>query len=168
MVRGAEWEENAFVGVCQKVPSLSLTLDGLGLKITIDFRGAGEKKKLARGHLTCEGLFLSFFSLILSFLSCLHSSEKVTRPADGKEGAGTRRRKTLLASQSYTPYPSSCFPLFLARCWTVWQCWMPRPSSWRWKRPTCQHNSRPFSSFFFRFLCPSSSKKRHLHVVKAS
>lgn len=35
-------EEYAFVGVCQKVPSLSLTLDGLGLKITIDFSGAGE------------------------------------------------------------------------------------------------------------------------------
>lgn len=30
------------MGVCQKVPSLSLTLDGLGLKITIDFSGAGE------------------------------------------------------------------------------------------------------------------------------
>jgi hypothetical protein len=34
-------EDYAFVGVCQKVPSLSLTLDGLGLKITINFSGTG-------------------------------------------------------------------------------------------------------------------------------
>jgi|LakMenEpi03Aug12_release.lakeMendotaPanAssembly.Ray.scaffolds.fasta_scaffold2133084_1 hypothetical protein len=37
-----EEEEYALVAVCQKVPCLSLTLDGLCFKITIEFSGAGE------------------------------------------------------------------------------------------------------------------------------
>ncbi len=69
----------AFVGVCQKVPSLSLTLDGLGLKITIDFSGAGELETTSkrRSSSNMKGFFLLLsFSLILSFF---RSWEKKSR-----------------------------------------------------------------------------------------
>ena len=57
---GEKKEEYAFVGVCQKVPSLSLTLDGLGLKITIDFSGVGELEDDEEVIVKHERLFFSF------------------------------------------------------------------------------------------------------------
>jgi hypothetical protein len=60
-----EEEEYALVAVCQKVPCLSLTLDGLCFKITIEFSGAGELDE--------QGEVIVFLLLIIIYFSPIHS-----------------------------------------------------------------------------------------------
>ena len=103
--------------------SLSLLM-GLGLKITIDFRGLREEGRGRRRSSSLNG----FLSLILSQT---HSSQKSS--LSEKETHGGKVEKDMSQSRTLSFSDSLLFSV-------------ARPSSRRWKRPTCQHNSRPFSS----------------------